>query len=178
MEWDLPKLFNRPAQLTDAPIDTERVARRISAYIYGNILVLAALIPVTKAQETLGIAIVVGAALSTFLAHIFAESVGQTLRLDRTLTRAERSSELRDSLPILTSAVVPSVILCTALIGWLEPRTAQLIAEFAMITRIASISYVISRLRREKVTSGTHWAAIGLAAVAAAIVVIKVFLTH
>src|SRR6478609_4133725 len=110
MEWDLPKLFNRPAQLTDAPIDTERVARRISAYIYGNILVLAALIPVTKAQETLGIAIVVGAALSTFLAHVFAESVGQTLRLGRSLSGTERVRELRDSVPVLTSAVVPAVI--------------------------------------------------------------------
>ena len=103
---------------------------RISAYIYGNILVLAALIPVTKSQETVGIAIVVGAALSTFLAHVFAESVGQTLRLDRTLTRAERHGELRDSLPVLTSAVLSPVPSCgTALIGWLEPRTAQLIAE-------------------------------------------------
>lgn len=178
MEWDLPRLLNRPPLMSEKTLSPDHAASRISAYIYGNILVLAALIPVTKSQETLGIAIVVGAALSTFLAHAFAESVGQTLRLGRSLSRTERVRELRDGLPILTSAVVPTVILGTAYLGWLEPRTAQLTAEIVMIVRIGSISYVISRLRREKVTHTTHWAAIGLAFVAAAIVVVKVLLTH
>ena len=70
------------------------------------------------------------------------------------------------------------MILGTALLGWLEPRTAQLTAEIVMIARIGSISYVISRLRRERVTNGTHLAAFGLAVIATIIVVIKVFLTH
>ncbi|CAG7608232.1 hypothetical protein ACVH9Z_19245 [Rhodococcus opacus] len=178
MDWDLPRLLNRPPLISDEPLSPDHAASRISAYIYGNILVLAALIPVTKSQETLGIAIVVGAALSTFLAHVFAESVGQTLRLGRSLSSTERLRELRDSVPVLTSAVVPAVILGTALLGWLEPRTAQLTAEIVMIARIGSISYVISRLRRERVTNGTHLAAFGLAVIATIIVVIKVFLTH
>ncbi|WP_072687234.1 hypothetical protein [Rhodococcus marinonascens] len=178
MAWDLPSLFNRPTLDSKDGLTSEHAASRISAYIYGNILVLAALIPVTQSQETLGIAVVFGAALSTFLAHVFAESVGQTLRLGRSLTSTERRRELRDSVPVLTSAVMPSVILCTAVLGWFEPATAQLIAEIVMIVRIGSISYVISHLRQEKVTLGTHWAAIGLAVIATAIVVVKVFLTH
>ncbi|MFZ2174137.1 MAG: hypothetical protein WAW17_08905 [Rhodococcus sp. (in: high G+C Gram-positive bacteria)] len=178
MAWDLPSLFNRPTLAGDDQLSTEHVASRISAYIYGNILVLAALIPVTHSHETLGIAVIVGAALSVFLAHVFAESVGQTLRLDHTLTHTERIRELRDAVPILTSAVLPSAILATALLGWLEPVTAQLVAEIVMIARIGTISYVISRLRREKVTPATHFAAITLACVAAVIVVVKVLLTH
>ncbi|AOW92185.1 hypothetical protein BFN03_04245 [Rhodococcus sp. WMMA185] len=178
MAWDPPSLFNRPAVGGKESLTPEHAASRISAYIYGNILVLAALIPVTQSQETLGIAIVVGTALSTYLAHTFAESVGQTLRLNRSLTSTERRKELRDGLPILTSAAVPCAILATAFLGWLQPTTAQLIAEIVIIVRISSTSYVISRLRREKVTLGTHWAAITLAVIAAAIVVFKVFLTH
>ena len=63
MDWDLPRLLNRPPLISDEPLSPDHAASRISAYIYGNILVLAALIPVTKSQETLGIAIVVGAVM-------------------------------------------------------------------------------------------------------------------
>ncbi|MEV0945982.1 hypothetical protein [Rhodococcus sp. NPDC049939] len=178
MAWDPASLFNRPTLDSKNALTPEHASSRISAYIYGNILVLAALIPVTQSQETLGIAIVVGTALSTFLAHTFAESVGQTLRLNRSLTSTERRRELRDGLPILTSAAVPSLILATALLDWLEPATAQLTAEIVIIARISSTSYVVSRLRQEKVTLGTHLAAFTLAVIAAAIVVVKVFLTH
>ncbi|MFZ2178436.1 MAG: hypothetical protein WAW17_31290 [Rhodococcus sp. (in: high G+C Gram-positive bacteria)] len=178
MEWNLPRLLNRPPLVHEGPLTPESAAGRISAYIYGNILVLAALVPVTHSQDTLGIAVIVGAALSTFLAHLFAESVGHSLLLGLAPTRAERIRELRDALPILTSAVVPSAILCTALIGWWDASSAQLTAEIVMIVRIGSISYVIRRLRREEVTHLTHWAAIGLALVAAVIVAVKVLLTH
>lgn len=178
MEWDLPRLFNRPSLTDEGQLTPEHAASRISAYIYGNILVLAALIPVTHSQDTLGIAVIIGAATSTYLAHVFAESVGQSLRIGRTLSNIERIRELRDALPVLTSAIVPSVILCSALAGWLEPTTAQLIAEIVMIARIGSISYVISRLRREKVTSATHFAALALAVTGAVVVVIKVVLMH
>ncbi len=74
MEWDLRTLLNRPITSHGAPLGQERVAARTTAYIYGNILVLAALIPVTKSQESLGAAIVVGTALSTYIAHTFAEA--------------------------------------------------------------------------------------------------------
>lgn len=178
MKRDLPNFLNRPPLTHAEPLDREHAAGRISAYIYGNILVLAALIPVTQSQETLGIAIVLGTAISTFLAHIFAESVGQSLRAGRQLSRQERLAELRDSVPILTSAFLPVAILVTAVVGWLEPRTAQLIAEFVMVARIGTISYVIRRVRGENVTGYTHLAAITLAVVATVIVAVKLLLTH
>ncbi|GAC68198.1 hypothetical protein GS4_14_00270 [Gordonia soli NBRC 108243] len=78
MPWDLTRAVNGP--LTGDRISPDRAARRITAYIYGTILVLAALIPVMTSPETFGVAIIVGAAFSTSLAHTFAESVGQSLR--------------------------------------------------------------------------------------------------
>lgn len=178
MEWDFRTLLNRPIATTAVPLEHERAAARTSAYIYGNILALAALIPVMRSPETLGMAIVIGTALSTYIAHTFAEGVGESIRADRTLTTAERIESLRDSVPILTSAVLPAVILATAWFGLLEPRTAQLIAEIVLILRIGSISYVISRLRGEKVGMSTHVVACALAVIATVIVVVKVVLTH
>jgi CBS domain containing-hemolysin-like protein len=177
MQWDLPRLVNRPARVSGVPLSPERAARRISAYIHGNILVLAALIPVTKSEDTFGIAIVVGAAASTYLAHVFAESVAQTLTIGRTVPTAQRTAEFRDGLPIITSAVLPIVLLLAALIGWLEPKTAQLLAELVMILRIASISYVIGRVRHEKVTTGTHLAAFAIALAGCLVVALKLVLT-
>ncbi|MFD4366262.1 hypothetical protein [Rhodococcus sp. NPDC058521] len=159
-------------------LSVEHAAGRVSAYVYGNILVLAALVPVTRSQETLGVAVVLGAALSTFVAHAFAEVVGQNIRTGEKLDRAQRLAELRDGVPILSSAFMPIAILSTAWLGWLEPRTAQLVAEAVMVCRIASISYVISRLRGDPVRWHTHLAAFVLAFVAALVVLLKILLTH
>jgi hypothetical protein len=60
------------------PLDRDNAASRISAYIYGNILVLTALVPIVTAEKHLGILVVLGAALSTFIAHSFAETVART----------------------------------------------------------------------------------------------------
>lgn len=178
MSSELRDFLDRPPFAREHPLPVEHAAGRISAYVYGNILVLAALVPVTRSQETLGIAVVLGAAVSTFVAHVFAEMVGQNIRTGTHLDRAERLAELRDAVPILTSAFVPIAILGTAWIGWLEPRTAQLVAEAVMVVRIASISYVISRLRGEGVRWYTHLAAFVLALIASLIVVFKILLTH
>ncbi|CAM3037326.1 Integral membrane protein [Prescottella defluvii] len=161
------------------PLDKDNAASRISAYVYGNILILAALIPETVARnDTRTIAIVAGTALSTFIAHAFAEGVGKSVRSGRQLTAGERLAELRDSVPVLSSAVVPIAVLATAVFGWLEPFTAQVIAEVAILIRIASMVFVITRLRGERPSGSTLFAAGALAVVATAIVILKVVLTH
>lgn len=171
------------AKLSPFPADRQSLAptsaaARISAYIYGNILVLAALVPVTTSPQYVGIAIVVGTAVSTFIAHAFAESVAQSVRTGEHLTRRERLEELRDSVPILSSAIVPSLILATAWVGWLEPRTAQILAELAVLVRIGSTVFVIRRLQNRTPTTVTIAAACGLALLATCVVVVKVVLTH
>ncbi|MEU6558871.1 hypothetical protein [Nocardia nova] len=171
-------LLHGPLFSRRTPLDRDNAARRISAYVYGNILILAALIPVTTTEEHVGILVVVGTALSTFVAHVFAEGVGQAVRESRTLTSAQRWSDLRDSVPILSSAVLPALILAIAAIGWLEPRTAQIAAEVAMLVRIGGIVFVIERLKGARPSRSTLLAALALTAVATAVVVMKVLLTH
>lgn len=141
-------------------------------------LVLAALVPITTTPQYVGIAIVLGTAFSTFLAHAFAEAVSQSIRSARQLTRSERLEELRGSVPILSSAVLPCVILLTAWVGWLEPRTAQILAEVAMLIRIGSTVFVVQRLQNRPAGTATIFAAVGLAMLATVVVVVKVVLTH
>lgn len=178
MDRSSQALLHGPLFSRRIPLERGDAARRISAYVYGNILILAALIPVTTTDEHVGILVVVGTALSTFVAHVFAEGVGEAVREGKTLTSGQRWSDLRDSVPILSSAVLPAVILAGAALDWLEPRTAQIIAEVAMLVRIGGIVFVIERLKGERPSRWTLLAALLLTVVAAAVVVAKVLLTH
>lgn len=171
-------LLHGPLFSRSRPLDRENAASRISAYIYGNVLVLAALVPVVTADEHVGILVVLGTALSTFVAHIFAETVGHTIRERGAPTRADKVHELRNSVPILSSAVLPCTILATGWLGWLEPRNAQLLAELAVLVRIGGVVFVIGRLKGEPPTRATVFAAGLLTAAAAAVVIVKILLTH
>ncbi|WP_280411650.1 hypothetical protein [Nocardia asiatica] len=178
MEGNRHELLHRPLFSRSVPLDRRNAASRISAYIYGNVLILAALIPVTPSAEDVGILVVLGTALSTFIAHAFAEGVGQSVRQTHALTPQERWADLRDSLPILSSAVLPCVILAGAAIGWVEPRTAQVLAESAMLVRIGGIVFVIGRLHGERPHRSTMLGAVLLACAATTVVAVKVVLTH
>ncbi|MFC8384444.1 hypothetical protein [Nocardia sp. NPDC057272] len=178
MERDKNKLLHGPLFSRSVSLDRRNAARRISAYIYGNVLILSALIPVAPSLEDVGIAVVLGAALSTFIAHVFAESVGQSVRQSDAPSPPQPWLDLRDSLPILSSAVLPCAILVAAAVGWLEPRTAQVLAEVAMLVRIGGITFVIRRLEGARPDRSTLLGAILLSCVATAVVAAKVALTH
>ena len=61
MHWN--ELIHRPLFARRAPLDADNAASRISAYIYGNILVLAALVPIVTGEKYVGILVVLGVAL-------------------------------------------------------------------------------------------------------------------
>ncbi|MHC3002866.1 hypothetical protein [Gordonia sp. GN26] len=161
------------------PLDREHAAPRISAYIYGNILILAALIPLHLNDDFVGILILLGTALSTFVAHVFAEAVGRRVHEGAIHpTMKTMLHHLRDSVPILSSASVPCIILAMAWIGWIDPRTAQLAAEIVILLRIGGTVFVIDRLNNERPGRATLIGAAAVTVVATVIVVIKVVLTH
>jgi len=61
-----------------AEASREDVATRVSAYVYGNVLVMAALIALhpDDLQRTTGLVYVLGVGISTFVAHTLGEAVG------------------------------------------------------------------------------------------------------
>ena len=180
MALNIRQLLHRPLRSRSHPPEPDNAASRISAYVYGNILVLAALIPLTFGEQHTfqGVAIMLGTAVSTFIAHAFAEGVGQTVRTGVNLSRSERLSELRNSVPVLSAAVLPAGLLAIGWWGLFDPELGQILAEITVIARIASTNYVIGRLRGEKPTSGTFFGSLALAAAATIIVAVKIVLTH
>lgn len=180
MAPNLRHLLHRPLLSHTDPLDPANAASRISAYVYGNILILAALIPITTPEEHTfqALAIVVGTGVSTFVAHAFAEGVGQTVRTGSHLSQAQRLEQLRDSVPILSATVLPAGLLAIGWWGLLDPAIGQIAAEVIIIGRIASTNFVIGRLRGEKPNRGTFIGSIVLASAAAIIVFVKIVLTH
>lgn len=155
-------------------------ASRISAYVYGNIIVFATLVPLTSEEvhEGHAFAVTLGVAFTTYLAHVFAELVGRQTRTDGHPSSTELRHELRDSVPVLTSGLIPAVLLAAA---WLEllPATATLVAaEIFLLLRLAAVGFAIERVRSEVPSFRTFGAGIALAAAAGGIAVLKAFLGH
>ena len=158
----------------------ERAAARISAYLYGNIIVFATLVPLTD-EDTAhahALTLLLGVAVSTYLAHVFSEIVGHNARAGEPMTRAEVRHELRDSQPIVSSALVPGLLLGAALLDWISGSAAVLVSEVYLLVRMALVGILVERLRSARPSFRTLLAGLALAAVAAAISALKVVLGH
>ncbi len=154
------------------PLGPHEASRRLSAYVYGNILILAALVPFQEDTDVRhAMVVVIGTALSTFIAHAFSEFLGGD-------GPVHPRALLRESLPILTTALVPLLLLLISRVGRLEASTAVLVAELVIIGRIASTGMVAARLRDEKSRLRILLSGIIVGGIALLIVLLKVALTH
>lgn len=167
------------SRATDEPdFDTEAAASRASAFVYGNILVLASLIALEPDQLTTaaGVGYVLGAAVSTFVAHVVGEMAGDLIRKQYEPARGF-VARLRNSAPIASSASVPAVLLAAAWMGWLPGAPALIAAEIFTIGRVAFLGAVNIRFHGKQ--SGRAIAyGIVLAMVCAAVAGVKWWLTH
>ncbi len=170
----------RPLWARRNPLELEDAARRTTAYVYGNILVLAALVSLLNEDVDSGRAfwIVLGTAVSTFLAHAFAEGMGALVRASETLTWANSVKLARESLPVLTSGVIPAGIILLGRLGVLAAGPALTVAEALVLLRIAGTGIVVARLRNERSSLLIILSGIAVALGGALVSVLKVYLTH
>jgi hypothetical protein len=92
-------------------------------------------------------------------------------------TRAAAATAARDSMPILSAAVVPLALLATgAWAGWSQPVT-QLAAELFVCVRIGTIGALAERLRGRASSPRLVLIGVALSVVAAAISVAKLVVT-
>jgi hypothetical protein len=157
------------------------VRSRVSAYVYGNIFVLAALFatsPESVAHWTAAF-IVVAASATTFFAHVVAHNIGQAIgRTDEEDLRAQLSKEARDAVPIMTSGTVPAVLLGLGAVGWLSSGLSQLLAEAYVVVRLAGTGIVVRRLSGAASRKGGFWSGLALAGIGIVIAALKQVLTH
>ena len=164
-------------RLRDWPL--ERLAERLSAACYGTVLVLAAL-PLIDADEVtsgLGWELVTGVGVATWLAHLFAEVVGDHVRHRSSPGRAEIVGAMADGLPILLAAVLPAAVLLLGRLDVLEPRAALWGAVVVAIGQLVGVGAFVGAA----VSTRGAWVggyALGTAVIGVAVVSIKLILGH
>jgi len=155
-------------------------AERVSAAAYGTVLVLAAL-PLVQPDEVLegaGWELVVGVGGATWLAHLFAEVVGDHVHHSAAAhERAEIARAMVDGLPILAAAVLPAVALLLGRLEVLSGRGALWTAVVLAVVQLVGLGAYVGGLsgggRAARLTYAGVTALFGLA-----VVTIKVVLGH
>lgn len=168
------------------PLPPRRAASRLSAFVYGNILVLAAVVAVSPESIAHGNAalLVIGTGVTTYIAHVFADLVAHANipeahgAVDEADARRLAVTELRDAVPIASAATLPTLILAMAWLGWLPTATAQLLAGIVVAVRISTIQVVTERVRGNRPGPRLLIAGLATAVVAALIVALKTALGH
>lgn len=171
--------LQRLASRKEGPLTPSRAARRMSAYIYGNILVLAAVVGATTAalQNGSAVLLVLGTTGSTYLAHVYSEIVAHGMLSTESASR-EFPHELRDGVPILSAGTVPLLALLLGYLEILPTDWAWVLAGGVIVVRMASIGFWTDRLRGNKPSFHSLINGIIAAAICAVIVLIKVVLAH
>jgi hypothetical protein len=170
---------SHPRRVEDArALRPERKRARLTAYVYGNILVLAAVATATPHTIENGHAAVVVAAttVTTYLAHVLAHEVGDAVMNEEFETERE---ELRDALPIISSGSVPIVLLLAGAVSdQIDVGLAELVAMAVVILRLAGTGALVTRLGGRPSTRRALWGGFALAAIGVLIAGLKVVFLH
>lgn len=159
------------------PVDD--IASRASAFVYGNILTLAALIAVGPDPEPVeGLLYVLGTAVSTYVAHMVGELVGARVRHRDGISRGDAIREFRNARPIASSATVPALLLGLAALGWFDAQVAWIAAQVVTLVRLSLLGTAVARWRGERSSLRLLLAGIALAVGVALVSALKYFLTH
>jgi hypothetical protein len=158
----------------------ERLAERVSAASYGSVLVLSALalIDAEAVGDGWGWELVTGVGVATWVAHLYAEVVGEHLRHAAAAhTRAELARAMADGFPILLATVLPAITLLLGRLDVLDPGVALWAAVAVAFAQLVGLGAFVG-----EVMSGRHSQAWVYAAVTAAfglvVVTLKVVLGH
>lgn len=166
------------------PLTAQDASSRITAFVYGNILVLAALLALHP-DDLLGvkaIAYVLGTGISTFVAHVVAETIGGSIHTPAGRTHQEGRQHLKhhlaDAVPIASSAVTPAVLLTLALLGWIDPTTSLILAITITVLRLSGLGLIVGRLRQQRASLRTFLTGATLGVICVVAAVLKWWLTH
>jgi hypothetical protein len=163
---------------TREDLEPLRADNRMSAYVYGDILVLAATAGVydTAIRDGEALLVVLGTIVSTYVAHVVADVVGAVFG-GREVWAAVLH-ELRDSVPIASAGIPPLLLFGAAALGWPSPEWAQAVASALLVLRLGTIGVVYHHLKEPIGVARAVWFGVVVAGVAAVAVVVKLVLTH
>ena len=177
----LPSGTRRLGQKTSARLaqwPRDRLAERLTAASYGTVLVLAALalIDADDVSSGLGWELVTGVGAATWIAHLYAELVGDHLRHGSALDRAEVARAAADGFPILLAAIPPAVML---LLGRLEVLDEGVALGASLVIAVVQLIGIGAYVGTTHVGGMNAWIfAAATATVGIAVVTFKLVLGH
>lgn len=157
----------------------ERLAEQVSAALYGTVLVLAALplIDVDQVESGAGWGLVSGVGAATFVAHLFAEVVGDRVRHGEVLDRPELRRAMLDGVPILVAAVPPALVLLLGRVDVLGGRAALWAALAVALVQLGAVTAFVGW--RSPAGAGRSWPYVAATvAIGIVVVVVKLRLSH
>lgn len=157
----------------------ERLARRVSAASYGTILVLGSLVFISteKVLSGFGWELVTGVGLATWVAHLYAEVVGDHVLADAAMTRAEIRQAMTDGLPILLAAVPPAALLFVGRTSLLDPGTAVTAAVVVGLGQLLGLGAFVGSLPSQGMVRTWSYAALTLL-IGVVVVVLRIVLKY
>jgi hypothetical protein len=153
----------------------------VSAAAYGTVLTLSAL-PLVDPNDVVdgaGWELVVGVGGATWLAHLFAEVVGDHLRHSAAAhERSEIARAMVDGLPILAAVLLPATALLLGRLDALSGEAALWLAVALAVVQLVGLGAFVGTAVASERRSAT-WVYAGVtAAFGLAVVVIKLALGH
>jgi hypothetical protein len=151
----------------------------VAAGAYGTVLVLGALVLLDPddVAHGWGWELLTGVGVATWLAHLYAEVVGDHVRHTAAPGRAELGQAMVDGLPILLAAVPPAVVLVLGRLDVLAPGTALRLAAAVAAVQLVGVGLYVG-LRVAPHDRGALVLAVLTAVAGAAVVAVKVGLGH
>jgi hypothetical protein len=142
--------------------------------VYSTVVVLAVIVALEEAAVGAGAALsyVVGAALTTALAEIYADYIGATIRKGRHLTSEERSAAMRNVAAGVTAALVPVAFLVLAVLDLIDVQTALDAAKWTGTGVLGAYAFLANRLAGFS-TRGSVVVGLGFTLVGAFLVLLK-----
>jgi hypothetical protein len=131
-----------------APVSAEHRGERAVHTIYGSVVVLAVIVAARGSDVTAGeaIASVVGAAVVTALAEIYADYIGATITARRHPTPRERETTIRNFGFGFLAAISPVVFFILAALGVIRLDVAFDIAVWTGVAVLGGYATVAHRL--------------------------------
>lgn len=120
-----------------------------------------------------------GTGISTLIAHLLADIFSHRIRghVDDG-SRPGLRDEIRDALPIASSASFPAFMLAVGWLGWIAPLPVLLASMIVIVFRFLMLGGMVGYLTGERSSWNSVLAGVGLAVAGVAVVGIKLLLTH
>ena len=152
----------------------------LSEFVYGIItgmVVIAALVQEREDTWWQAFLIIVSGAVAVWMAHAYAEIIGERLALRRRLTGSDFARAMRNSWPIITSGFVVAIPALLPGLGLMSVETSLTASNLVGIVILALVGYLAGTATKES-QMYRILLAVGSAGVGVAVVAIEYIVHH